>query len=158
MRRTSAKLLSAIIGTHQDLLGQLYTNVASSLINHFKEREETVRVEILQTLTLIGGAEYEIDTSFESIAKRRKGSRPEIPSGYTLPKLLVMVLKGGLETAYILFVNASILKAIPEVSSLLRKGHRPLKVASLHFLDVAIRQYVNCDHCVHSFLHFCFGP
>lgn len=86
VRRTSAKLLSAIIGTRQDLLGQLYTNVAPSLINRFKEREETVRVEILQTfITLLrqtntyGGAEYEIDTSLESIAKRRKGSRPGTP-------------------------------------------------------------------------------
>ncbi|KAK3818559.1 MAG: armadillo-type protein [Benniella sp.] len=33
--RTPAKLLSAIIGTRQDLLGQLYTNVAPSLINRF---------------------------------------------------------------------------------------------------------------------------
>ncbi|KAK3818612.1 MAG: hypothetical protein J3Q66DRAFT_429824 [Benniella sp.] len=60
------------------LLGQLYTNVAPSLINRFKEREETVRVEILKTfITLLRhGAAYEFDTSLESIAKMRKGSRP----------------------------------------------------------------------------------
>jgi len=52
MRRTSAKLLSAIIGTIQDLLGQLYTNIAPSLINRFKEREETVRLKVLQTLII----------------------------------------------------------------------------------------------------------
>jgi len=52
MRRTSAKLLSAIIGTLQDLLGQLHTNIALSLINRFKEREETVRLKILQTLII----------------------------------------------------------------------------------------------------------
>ncbi|KAF9343800.1 hypothetical protein BGX34_006365 [Mortierella sp. NVP85] len=86
VRRTSAKLLSAIIGTRQDLLGELYTNVAPSLINRFKEREETFRVEILQTfITLLrqtntyGGEEHEIDTSLESIGKRRKGSRPGTP-------------------------------------------------------------------------------
>ncbi|KAK3818558.1 MAG: hypothetical protein J3Q66DRAFT_400075 [Benniella sp.] len=80
-----------------------------------------------------------MDTSLESIAKRRKGSRPgtsietdqspkallrsQVPrltknlakqmssksvqtrvSGYILLKELVTVLKGGLETAYILFV------------------------------------------------------
>lgn len=86
VRRTSAKLLSAIIGTRQDLLGQLYTSVAPSLINRFKEREETVRVEILQTfITLLrqtntyGGAEYEIDIGLENIPKRRKASRPGTP-------------------------------------------------------------------------------
>ncbi|ORZ05672.1 armadillo-type protein [Lobosporangium transversale] len=86
VRRTSAKLLSAIIGTRQDLLGQLYANIAPSLISRFKEREETVRVEILQTfITLLrqtntyGGAEYEIDAGLESLAKKRKGSRPGTP-------------------------------------------------------------------------------
>ncbi|KAK3818656.1 MAG: armadillo-type protein [Benniella sp.] len=124
----------------------LYTNVAPSLINRFKEHEETVLVEIIQTLiTLLrqtnsyAGAQYEMDTSLESIANRRKGSRPGTPietdqspkvllrsqvprlaknlakqmssksvqtrvSGYILLKKLVTVLKGGLETAYILFV------------------------------------------------------
>ncbi|KAF9091293.1 Cullin-associated NEDD8-dissociated protein 1 [Mortierella sp. AD031] len=86
VRRTSAKLLSAIIGTRQDLLGQLYSTIAPSLINRFKEREETVRLEILQTfITLLrqtntyGGAEYEVDVSLESLPKKRKGSRPGTP-------------------------------------------------------------------------------
>ncbi|KAF9435404.1 Cullin-associated NEDD8-dissociated protein 1 [Entomortierella beljakovae] len=86
VRRTSAKLLAAIIGTRQDLLGQLYTTIAPSLITRFKEREETVRTEILQTfITLLrqtntfGGAEYEVDESLENLTKRRKGSRPGTP-------------------------------------------------------------------------------
>ncbi|KAF8982329.1 Cullin-associated NEDD8-dissociated protein 1 [Entomortierella lignicola] len=86
VRRTSAKLLSAIIGTRQDLLGQLYSSIAPSLINRFKEREETVRVEILQTfITLLrqtntyGGAEYDLDVGLESLTKKRKGSRPGTP-------------------------------------------------------------------------------
>ncbi|KAF9289311.1 Cullin-associated NEDD8-dissociated protein 1 [Mortierella alpina] len=86
VRRTSAKLLAAIIGTRQDLLGQLYASVSPSLINRFKEREETVRVEILQTfITLLrqtntfGGAEYDVDASIENITKRRKGSRSGTP-------------------------------------------------------------------------------
>ncbi|KAF9403247.1 Cullin-associated NEDD8-dissociated protein 1 [Mortierella sp. AD011] len=146
VRRTSAKLLSAIIGTRQDLLGQLYSSIAPSLINRFKEREETVRIEILQTfITLLrqtntyGGAEYEIDVGLESLTKKRKGSRPGTPIetdqspkallrgqvprltknlakqmvsksvqtrvfGYILLKELVTVLKGGLENTYMLFV------------------------------------------------------
>ena len=54
--------------------------------NRFKEREETVRLEILQTfITLLrqtntyGGAEYEIDATLESLHKKRKGSRPGTP-------------------------------------------------------------------------------
>ncbi|KAF9154219.1 Cullin-associated NEDD8-dissociated protein 1 [Linnemannia schmuckeri] len=146
VRRTSAKLLAAIIGTRQDLLGQLYSTIAPTLINRFKEREETVRLEILQTfITLLrqtntyGGAEYETDATLESLHKKRKGSRPGTPIetdqspkallrgqiprltknlakqmasksvqtrvfGYILLKELVTVLKGGLETNYMLFV------------------------------------------------------
>ncbi|KAG0260456.1 Cullin-associated NEDD8-dissociated protein 1 [Actinomortierella ambigua] len=86
VRRASARILAAIIGTRQDLLGQLYSSIAPALINRFKEREETVRVEILQTfITLLhqtntyGGAESEIDTAMESLPKKRKGSRPGTP-------------------------------------------------------------------------------
>ncbi|KAI9236724.1 MAG: putative tip120 [Podila humilis] len=146
VRRTSAKLLSAIIGTRQDLLGQLYATIAPSLIARFKEREETVRVEILQTfITLLrqtntyGGAEYEMEATLENSTKKRKGSRPGTPietdqspkallraqvprltknlakqmlsksmqtrqSGFVLLKELVTVLKGGLETSFMLFV------------------------------------------------------
>ncbi|KAK3818585.1 MAG: hypothetical protein J3Q66DRAFT_400101 [Benniella sp.] len=60
--------------------------------------------------------------------------------GYILLDELVTVLKGDPETAYIRIGKASILKAVPDVASLLRKSNRPLKVASLHFLDAAIRR------------------
>ncbi|KAG0233459.1 Cullin-associated NEDD8-dissociated protein 1 [Actinomortierella wolfii] len=86
VRRASARILAAIIGTRQDLLGQLYSSIAPALINRFKEREETVRVEILQTfITLLhqtntyGGTESEIDAAMESLPKKRKGSRPGTP-------------------------------------------------------------------------------
>ncbi|KAI7907940.1 armadillo-type protein [Cokeromyces recurvatus] len=49
VRRSASKVLSAIIETRLDLLQQLYENVAPVLISRFKEREETVRVDILQT-------------------------------------------------------------------------------------------------------------
>ncbi|KAK3818563.1 MAG: hypothetical protein J3Q66DRAFT_400080 [Benniella sp.] len=61
--------------------------------------------------------------------------------GYILLDELVTVLKGDPETAYIRIGKASILKAVPDVASLLRKSNRPLKVASLHFLDAAIRRF-----------------
>lgn len=54
VRRSASKVLSAIIETRSDLLQQLYENVAPALINRFKEREESVRADILQTfITLL---------------------------------------------------------------------------------------------------------
>lgn len=49
VRRSAIKLLAAIIETRSDMLQQLYENVAPVLIARFKEREESVRVDILQT-------------------------------------------------------------------------------------------------------------
>lgn len=49
VRRSASKVLCAIIETRSDLLQQIYEDVAPVLINRFKEREESVRVDILQT-------------------------------------------------------------------------------------------------------------
>ncbi|CDS10708.1 hypothetical protein LRAMOSA11194 [Lichtheimia ramosa] len=53
VRRSATKLLSAVIETRLDLLEQLYENVAPALINRFKEREETVRIDVLQTFIIL---------------------------------------------------------------------------------------------------------
>lgn len=54
VRRSASKVLSAIIETRSDLLQQLYETVAPALISRFKEREESVRADILQTfITLL---------------------------------------------------------------------------------------------------------
>ncbi|KAI8979576.1 armadillo-type protein [Mycotypha africana] len=54
VRRSAAKVLAAIIATRPDRLQDLYENIAPVLINRFKEREESVRVDILQTfITLL---------------------------------------------------------------------------------------------------------
>lgn len=54
VRRSASKVLSAIIETRSDLLQELYEEVAPVLINRFKEREESVRADILQTfITLL---------------------------------------------------------------------------------------------------------
>lgn len=54
VRRSASKVLSAIIETRSDLLQQLYESVAPALIGRFKEREESVRADILQTfITLL---------------------------------------------------------------------------------------------------------
>ncbi|RCH96938.1 Cullin-associated NEDD8-dissociated protein 1 [Rhizopus azygosporus] len=49
VRRSSSKLLCAIIETRLDMLQQMYELVAPVLISRFKEREDTVRIDVLQT-------------------------------------------------------------------------------------------------------------
>ncbi|KAI9137796.1 cullin-associated NEDD8-dissociated protein 1-like protein [Paraphysoderma sedebokerense] len=49
VRRASAKLLSSIVVTRGDLLADLIKSVGVTLIKRFKEREESVRADILQT-------------------------------------------------------------------------------------------------------------
>ncbi|KAI7858974.1 armadillo-type protein [Circinella umbellata] len=49
VRRSSTKLLAAVIETRSDLLQSLYETVAPALINRFKEREESVRADVLLT-------------------------------------------------------------------------------------------------------------
>ncbi|KAF2453570.1 armadillo-type protein [Lineolata rhizophorae] len=57
VRRCAAKVLSAIVTTRsdEDLLedATLYERVAPILISRFKEREESVRLEVLSTLSLL---------------------------------------------------------------------------------------------------------
>ncbi|KAK9323361.1 armadillo-type protein [Lipomyces orientalis] len=53
LRRCAAKLLATLIETRPDLLSHLYTSVAPLLISRFKEREETVRVEVLNTFAAL---------------------------------------------------------------------------------------------------------
>ncbi|KAI9276714.1 armadillo-type protein [Phascolomyces articulosus] len=49
VRRSSTKLLAAVIETRSDLLQSLYETVAPALISRFKEREESVRADVLLT-------------------------------------------------------------------------------------------------------------
>ncbi|KAK9330159.1 armadillo-type protein [Lipomyces starkeyi] len=53
LRRCAAKLLDTLIETRPDLLSQLYTSIAPLLVSRFKEREETVRVEVLNTFATL---------------------------------------------------------------------------------------------------------
>lgn len=53
VRRSSTKVLYAIIETRLDLLQQLYETVAPVLISRFKEREESVRSDVLHTFIVL---------------------------------------------------------------------------------------------------------
>lgn len=59
VRRASSKLLAAIISTHPQLLSSfandniMHKTVAPTLISRFKEREESVRIDILNTVVCL---------------------------------------------------------------------------------------------------------
>ncbi|KAI9318295.1 Cullin-associated NEDD8-dissociated protein 1 [Zopfochytrium polystomum] len=53
VRRAAAKLLSSVISTRSELVSELLANVAPALIARFKEREESVRVEVLSTFNAL---------------------------------------------------------------------------------------------------------
>jgi hypothetical protein len=48
VRRSAAKMLTALISTRSEQLPYFYEHVAPVLIRRFNEREETVRIEVLQ--------------------------------------------------------------------------------------------------------------
>jgi hypothetical protein len=53
VRRSSSKVLAAIIGTRHEILSKLYIEVAPALISRFNEREESVRVDVLHTFIVL---------------------------------------------------------------------------------------------------------
>ena len=53
VRRGSAKLLATIISTRSDLLFSLIATVSPALVMRFSEREESVRLEVLQTFVTL---------------------------------------------------------------------------------------------------------
>ncbi|KAJ3020912.1 Cullin-associated NEDD8-dissociated protein 1 [Thoreauomyces humboldtii] len=82
VRKASSKLLASIIGTRSDVLQDLLNMVAPVLIERFKEREESVRVDILNTFEVLvrqtgvaAGVEKIADpVSVVPGPKRRKGA------------------------------------------------------------------------------------
>ncbi|CAO3610365.1 unnamed protein product [Cunninghamella echinulata] len=53
VRRSATKLLTSVIETRSELLLQLYDTVAPALISKFNEREESVRIDILQAFIVL---------------------------------------------------------------------------------------------------------
>ena len=53
VRRASAKCLSAIIQARPDLLSDLYEKVSPVLISRFKEREQSVRLDVFATYSCL---------------------------------------------------------------------------------------------------------
>ncbi|TPX69285.1 hypothetical protein SpCBS45565_g02598 [Spizellomyces sp. 'palustris'] len=98
VRKASSKLLASIIGTRSELLVDLLQNVAPVLIARFKEREESVRVDILNTfITLVRqtgvaagiGKASETSTARKRDTKRRKGASGAVEMEVTGPRELL---------------------------------------------------------------------
>jgi cullin-associated NEDD8-dissociated protein 1 len=51
IRKAAAKLLTALFCTRTDYLADFYANAASVLVLRFKERVESVRVEVISAFT-----------------------------------------------------------------------------------------------------------
>ncbi|KAJ3052397.1 Cullin-associated NEDD8-dissociated protein 1 [Rhizophlyctis rosea] len=96
VRRASSKLLSSVISTRSEILVDLLDQVAPVLVNRFKEREESVRVDILNTFIVLiqrtgrvaGGVDFAArNDDSEHSAKRRKGTNGVVAmEGVTGPK------------------------------------------------------------------------
>ncbi|CAM0135355.1 unnamed protein product [Umbelopsis sp. WA50703] len=71
VRRSASKVLAAVIETRHDLLSQLYQTVAPALINRFKEREESVRIDVLQTFIVLLRQTYLYSGDNGSLAKEK---------------------------------------------------------------------------------------
>ncbi|KAJ3095068.1 Cullin-associated NEDD8-dissociated protein 1 [Phlyctochytrium planicorne] len=165
VRRASAKLLAAIIGTRTELLPALFADVAPALISRFKEREESVRVEVLVTfITLIrqvGAAtrgqtkedwkkslsslvdprtllQQQVARLSKSLAKQLSGKSVQTrQTGFILLKELSIVLEGGLDSRIGLFIPAieSSLAKSTSANDVKGLNNPNLKIDVLQFLQ-----------------------
>ncbi|KAJ3191342.1 Cullin-associated NEDD8-dissociated protein 1, partial [Irineochytrium annulatum] len=165
VRRASAKLLASIIGTRTELLTGLFADVAPVLIRRFKEREESVRIEIISTfITLIrqvgaatrgqtkgkwkrAGAnkadprsllEQQVPKLSKSLAKQLSGKSVQTRQmGFVLLRELVVVLDGGLDARVALFIPAI-------ESSLASSKAGDAKAVNNTNLKIDVLQFLRC--------------
>ncbi|KAJ3188217.1 Cullin-associated NEDD8-dissociated protein 1 [Gaertneriomyces sp. JEL0708] len=97
VRRASSKLLASVIGTRPELLVELLNDVAPALINQFKEREESVRADVISAFVvlvrqvgIITGLDpsLQIKSTQEPDAKRRRGASGTIDNKSNPDELL----------------------------------------------------------------------
>ncbi|KAF8525252.1 armadillo-type protein [Hysterangium stoloniferum] len=94
IRRSATKLLSSVIGTRPELLIALYKSVSPVLISRFNDREESVKLEIWGTYSVLvtqtgvyGGQLKDLDASSPTVGKRKREEEGEMDieeSPYTL--------------------------------------------------------------------------
>ncbi|KAI8610491.1 armadillo-type protein [Chytriomyces sp. MP71] len=162
VRRASAKTIASIISTRTELVHSFFDNIAPTLVKRFKEREESVRVEILQTfialIRQVGATSHGLKGTANDapallqnlVAKLSKNLAKELNGksvqtrqyGFILLRELVTVLNGGLDETLGLFM-ASIEASLATSTAGRKSGPKPLnnlnlKIEVLDFLKVAL--------------------
>ncbi|KAJ3030650.1 UNVERIFIED_CONTAM: Cullin-associated NEDD8-dissociated protein 1 [Siphonaria sp. JEL0065] len=168
VRRASVKTLASIILTRTELVSSFFDNIAPSLVKRFKEREESVRVEILNTFAAlirqvgftsagalkskaVVGASSPIALLQKLVGRLSKNLAKEVngksvqtrQAGFVLLRELVTVLHGGLDDSIGLFVASIEASLASGNTSTSKSGPKPinnlnLKIEVLDFLKVAL--------------------
>lgn len=90
VRRSATKLLTACISTRSDLLSTFYQTVSPALISRFGEREETVKVEVWATYTILlgqtkvwgtGSATKEGESTNGRLKRKRSSDQMDVDEG-----------------------------------------------------------------------------
>ncbi|KIO24797.1 hypothetical protein M407DRAFT_244321 [Tulasnella calospora MUT 4182] len=104
VRRSSTKLLTAIIGTRPELLSSLLSKVAPVLISRFGDREESVRLEVWAAFSLLvkqtgvysgSGVQMEVENSPYATLKSQVPAVAKALLKQLKPKSSTAVLQGG---------------------------------------------------------------
>ncbi|KAJ3288946.1 Cullin-associated NEDD8-dissociated protein 1 [Rhizoclosmatium sp. JEL0117] len=160
VRRSSVKALASIISTRNELVASFFDSIAPTLVKRFKEREESVRVEILNTFTSLI---RQVGATSSGITLKKKGAKAALTaddptlllqklvtrlsknlskelngksvqtrqSGFVLLKELVSVLHGGLDDTIALFVASIEASLASGNASSSGKGPKPINNLNL---------------------------
>ncbi|KAJ3137637.1 Cullin-associated NEDD8-dissociated protein 2 [Physocladia obscura] len=166
VRRASVKTLSSIISTRVELILSFFDEIAPALIKRFKEREESVRVEILSTFIALlkqvgatsSGTRLKnagpilllrnlVTRLSKNLAKELNGKSVQTRQfGFVLLKELASVLHGGLDDNFGLFVASIEASLATGTIGLSKSGPKPinnlnLKIEVLDFLKIALASH-----------------
>ncbi|KAG8723447.1 hypothetical protein FRC09_003293 [Ceratobasidium sp. 395] len=101
IRRSATKLLSAIISTRPDMLGELYTSVGPVLVARFGDREPTVRHEVWSAFTVLLRQTRQLASDHSNFSPPSNNQYTPLPATQStlsnvdtlVPKLLKPMLK-----------------------------------------------------------------
>ncbi|CAH7668099.1 armadillo-type protein [Phakopsora pachyrhizi] len=138
IRRAAAKLLSTLIATRFELLQQFYKSVSPVLISRFEEREESVKLEIWATFTLLL-KQTKIFVGSEDLNPTEKVLKRKRPS-----TLESQPVDGplGLLRAQSSAVSKSIIKCLGSKSIAVRQSGFILLCEMIHVLDGGLESQI----------------
>ncbi|KAJ3353748.1 Cullin-associated NEDD8-dissociated protein 1 [Entophlyctis luteolus] len=171
VRRASVKTLSTIISTRTELVPFFFEDIAPSLVKRFKEREESVRIEILNAfVTLIRrvgavssglGAKFKLNEDenpivllqklvprlSKTLVKELNGKSIQTrQTGFLLLTELVSVLPGGLNDCFGAFMPSIEASLHGGTSGESRKAPKYLNNLNLKVQVLDFLRVVFCSH------------